>query len=316
MYGSSYRSRRSSGKKRFGLGVFFILFWVVIILLLRAGRSETIISPIADDFVPPTHAPLFRFFSPKKDPEKLRTLVQNLVGNKWKNYSVYVVDFTSGFVMGINESSIFDAASINKIPILAALYREAGASNINFSDTITMQQKDIQDYGTGSMRYDEPGTVYSIKTLANLMIKKSDNTAAYVLANYVLKLKDIQSYIETLGTTQTDMVKNTTSNKDVALLFRKMLNGEVASQALTQEMIGLLKDTDFEDRLPAKLPGGVTVYHKIGTGLAGAVHDAGIVENGSIKYYIGVFTGNTTDEERTSEEIAEVSLAVYEFMSR
>jgi beta-lactamase class A len=215
--------------------------------------------------------------------------------------------------MGINESSIFDGASVNKIPILVTLYHEADKGNINFSDTITIQSRDIQDYGTGSIRYDKPGTVYSIKTLARLMIQQSDNTAAYVLANYTLGLPKIQSYIESLGTTQTDMEENTTSNKDIALLFSKMFKGEIAKPALTQEMIGFLKDTDFEDRLPAKLPEEAVVYHKIGTGIGG-VHDAGVVEAGSMKYYIGVFTSNITDEERAAEEVSLVSKLVYEFM--
>ena len=280
---------------------------------MLSPRRAAVISPLSDSFAAPTRRPIIGFFSKSKKPDDLRTAVKAVADAKWKNYSVMVVDFTSNFQMAINETAIFDAASVNKIPILVALYHEADQGRISFDKTITLQAKDIQDYGTGSIRYDPPGTVYSVKTLARLMIQKSDNTAAYILANYVLTLKGIQSYIESLGTTQTDMIENTTSNRDTALLFRKMFNGEIANPALTQEMIGLLKDTDFEDRLPAQLPEGVVVYHKIGTGV-GAVHDTGVVESGKTKYYVGIFTSNITDEEQTSEEIAEVSKVVYEFM--
>ena len=68
--------------------------------------------------------------------------------------------------MGINESVIFTAASVNKVPILAALYEEAQKGNVDFNRVITLQASDIQDYGTGSIRYDPPGTTYSVKTLA------------------------------------------------------------------------------------------------------------------------------------------------------
>lgn len=305
-----------------------IFFWFLVLLLgtswylfsLTKNRNE-IISPLASDFEQvsqhtpaPTRGSLLTLFSKSKKPEDLKASVKKIADEKWNDYSVYVVDLTSSFEMGLNETSMYDAASINKIPILAALYHEANEGNVDFSKTITMQEQDRQDYGTGSMRYDPAGTVYSIRTLARLMIQKSDNTAAYILANHILNLKDIQSYIENLGTTQTDMMKNTTSNRDIALLFRAMFEGKVANKAFTEEMIGLLKDTDFEDRLPALLPDAATVYHKIGTGV-GAVHDAGVVESSKAKYYIGIFTSNILDEEQTSAEVAEVSKLIYEFMT-
>jgi beta-lactamase class A len=282
------------------------------------------VSPLADDFGVPTptqvltqtqtRQPLLGFLSKSKKPDELRTIVKAVADPKWKNYSVMIVDLNSNFQMTINESAIFDGASVNKIPILVTLYHMANEGTIDLNKTITMQARDVQDYGTGSMRYDRPGSVYSIKTLALLMIQKSDNTAAYILANHVVGLSKIQSYIESLGTTQTDMEENTTSNKDIALLFKQMFEGKVTNAALSAEMIGFLKDTDFEDRLPAQLPEDVFVYHKIGTGI-GAVHDVGVVEFGKTKYYIGIFTSNITDEERTSEEVAAVSKTIFEFMN-
>lgn len=260
-----------------------------------------------------THKLLFEFLIKGKKPEDLKNAIKAAADSKWTNYSILVVDLNSDFTVALNETTIYNAASVNKIPILAALYHAASNGSIDMSKTITIQAQDIQDYGTGSIRYDPPGSVYTIKTLTNLMIKKSDNTAAYILANYIVTLPTIQSYIESLGLTQTDMTYNTTSNKDMALLFKKIFSGEVANTALTQEMTGLMKDTDFEDRLPAKLPENATTYHKIGTGI-GVVHDVGIVEYEKMKYYIGVFTDNINDEEQTSEEVADISRAIFEFM--
>ncbi len=321
MYERRRIAHASKGKRTVFL-LFFVFIGTLLYLLRITRASEAVISPLASDFDSPKpveetqsgNSKILSMFSKSKKPDDLRSAVKELADAKWKNYSVYVVDLTSNFEMGINEAAIYDGASVNKVPILVTLYHEASQGNIDFSDTITMQAKDVQDYGTGSMRYDKPGTVYSIKTLARLMIQKSDNTAAYILANHILGLKDIQTYIETLGTTQTDMMKNTTSNKDIAILFRKMFDGTITNKALTEEMIGFFKDTDFEDRLPAQLPDDAISYHKIGTGV-GAVHDAGVITNGRTKYYIGVFTSNIQDEERTSEEVARVSRAVYDFMT-
>lgn len=297
--------------------------WIVLatiiticIWIISLRNRARIISPLSDNVTasPTTQQkPKLNFLSKPKKPADLHALVKTLADSTWQNYSVMVIDLNSDFRMSLNESAIFDGASVNKIPILVTLYHVASQGNIDFGKTITLQARDVQDYGTGSMRYDKPGTVYSIKTLARLMIQKSDNTAAYILANHILSLKQIENYIESLGTTQTDMIKNTTSNRDIALLFEKMFAGAIASPDLNAEMIGFLKDSDFEDRLPAQLPEGVTVYHKIGT-VVGAVHDVGVVESGNMKYYIGVFTSDISDEERASEEVAAVSKLVFEFM--
>lgn len=322
MYASSRRSYGLQKKQRITRLVFLAVIFIFICWFFVSSNRNNIISPLADDFAATptqsasqetTRQPILGFLTKSKKPDDLRTAVKAIADVKWKNYSVVISDFNSDFQMAINESAIFDGASVSKIPILVTLYHQANAGTIDFNKTITMQARDVQDYGTGSMRYDSPGTVYSIKTLARLMIQKSDNTAAYILANHILELSEIQSYIESLGTTQTDMTENTTTNGDIQLLFKKMFEGKIANPALTLEMIGFLKDTDFEDRLPAQLPEEVVVYHKIGTGV-GAVHDAGVVESGKTKYYIGIFTSDITDEERTSEEIAAVSKAVYEFM--
>ncbi|MCL4359795.1 class A beta-lactamase-related serine hydrolase [Patescibacteria group bacterium] len=261
--------------------------------------------------------PLMRLrtvFQIKKPPQELRAKVEQIIGGKWSLYSVYVRDLTSDFSMGINESAVFTAASLNKVPILAVVYSGVEKGTIDLNRTITLQEEDIQDYGTGSIRYDPPGTMYTVRSLLQDMIEQSDNTAAYLLAHYVVGMDAIQREIDSWGLTQTSMAENTTSNKDMAVLFMKLYKGELADGDATEEMLGFLRETDFHDRLPGLLPDGVTVYHKIGTAV-GSIHDAGIVVHGNTRYYIGVLTGNVTDESDAAQTTAAVSKAVYDFMT-
>ncbi len=291
--------------------VFVILGVILIGYLLRTSKqNSTVISPLTDTYEPKS---IFNFFAPKKDSDELRRMIKNIVGSTWDNYSVYVSDFTSSFTMGINESAIFTAASVNKVPILAVLYDEAQKGNVNFDKVITLQQDDIQDYGTGSIRYDPPGTTYSVKTLARLAAQKSDNTAAHLLANYVVGLDIVQSYVRSWRMVQTDMVNNKTSNKDMEILFRKIVTGQIANTALTEELLGFLKDSDFEDRLPALLPKDATVYHKVGTGV-GQIHDVGVVVDGKMKYYIGILTEDVTDVDKAATLSAQLSKTVFDYM--
>lgn len=307
------RARGSPIKKFFGLALVFVVA-VFLVHAISFQRRSSIISPIPDDIAKPAQ-PLGNLFTKKRTPEDLRIKIQETVDNRLSNYSVYVKDFNSDFEVGINETVIFTAASVNKVPIVAALYYYAEKGEIDLDKRVTIQASDIQDFGTGSIRYDTPGSVYAIKTLAKLAIEQSDNTAAYVLGTYTVGFKKIQALMGEWGLTQTDMVNNKTSNRDISILFEKIYKREVTNEASTQEMLAFFKDTDFEDRLPALLPKTVSVYHKIGNEIA-IMHDAGLVTDGKMTYYIGVFTSDITDDEESKKIIAEISKAVYDYLKR
>jgi beta-lactamase class A len=311
------RRQRPARKKQHSclkLLLFYILIISLTAFLTRSFQStaNAVVSPIPDNHEPSAPA-VVQFLTHEKSSDTLKNLVVATIGDDWKNYSVLVEDLNSDFSMGINEAVIFQAASINKIPILAALYINVEKGTVDLNSTITTQAEDIQDYGTGSIRYDEPGTTYSIRTLAQLMMQKSDNTAAYILGSQILGLDVIQSLASSWKLTQTNMENNETSNRDMAILMKKIFRREIVNEALTTEMLAFMKDSDFEDRIPGLLPPGTVTYHKIGTGV-GSVHDVGIIVSGKTQYYIGIFTNDIEDEEQAAKKAAEVSKAVYDFM--
>lgn len=309
-----YGNKKGSPVKKF-FGLVLVLGVAILLMrLVGSNRSTSVISPIPDEKRESTSI-LAGLFTKKKSPEDLRIKIQETVDNRLRNYSVYVKDFNSDFVTGINESVIFTAASVNKVPIVAALYYYAGKGEIDLDERVTVQSADVQDFGTGSIRYDHSGSVYAIKTLAKLAIEQSDNTAAYVLGTYTVGFEKVQKLMDDWGLTQTDMVNNKTSNQNMSVLFEKMHKGDVTNAASTQEMLAFFKDTDFEDRLPSLLPKTVAVYHKIGNEIA-IMHDAGFVTDGKTSYYIGVFTNDITDEEETKKIIAEISKLVYDYLKR
>ncbi|KKR03159.1 MAG: beta-lactamase class A-like protein [Microgenomates group bacterium GW2011_GWB1_40_9] len=304
-------------KKRTSIGRFiiFLFFLTLLIIVLyqtfRLIKKEPIISPI-----PPNEkvaVNIFSFLSKKKDPDELKKLIKQKIGLDWKNYSILVVDTKSDFRVAINDTEMFTAASVNKIPILAALYIGIQNTDIDPDTVITVQEEDIQDYGTGSIRYDGAGSTYTIKTLARLMMQQSDNTAAYILANHIIRLDTIQSLLNEWGMTQTDMINNKTANNDVYKIIKKIYQGNIANPAYTQEMLAFFKDTEFEDRIPGLLPKTVQVYHKIGSEI-GYMHDVGVVVAPSITYYIGIFTSDITNEKEATKLMAEVSKLVYDYI--
>ncbi len=291
----------------FFVGVVFGMWYIGRDLF----KKEPVISPLPPNEKPASN--IFSFLSKKKDPEELKKLIKQKIGLTWKNYSVLVVDTKSNFRVAINDTEMFTAASINKIPILAALYIGIQNNEIDPDAVITVHEEDIQDYGTGSIRYDGVGSTYTIKTLARLMMQQSDNTAAYILANHIIGMDTMQSLLTQWGMTQTDMMNNKTANNDVFKIIKKIYQGNIANPAYTQEMLAFFKDTEFEDRIPGLLPKTVSVYHKIGSDI-GFMHDVGVVVTPDVTYYIGILTSDITDEKETTKLMAEVSKLVYDYM--
>lgn len=310
MYSDRKPKKEKSGKSCLMICIIIIGIIAIILFIRDTTKNNTVISPLTEPNEPKS---FFNAILPQKDPDELREKIKNQIGTTWDNYSVYVADFTSPFTMGINESTIYTGASVNKVPILAVLYEEAQKGNVDFDKVITLQQDDIQDYGTGSIRYDPPGTTYTVKTLARLTGQLSDNTAAHILGVDILGMDLVQKYVDSWGMTQTDMVNNKTSNKDMEILFRKIVTGKITNSASTQELLGFLKDTEDETRIPALLPKGAVVYHKIGTGV-GEIHDVGVVVDGKLNYYIGILTEDITDVDGAATLSAQISKTVFDYM--
>lgn len=296
-----------------------IIVWAIIIGVaahfankVSFSDANGIISPLPNSTSSPSTLQIL-FDGKARSQNELVTKIKALTEKKQGFYSVYIFDLTNNTGIGINETTILTAASVNKLPILAALYYENESGTLDLDRRITLQAKDIQDFGTGVLRYQGPGGLYSLKTLAQLLIEKSDNTAAYVLTQIVGESR-IQELVEKWGMSQTDIKNNKTSNKDIALLLTKMYKEQIVGHALTTEMIGFMDDSDFENRLPKLLPETVDVYHKIGNEV-GYIHDVGIITLRDRPYYLGVMTNDILDVEDTEQTIAEISKYVYDYMN-
>lgn len=245
--------------------------------------------------------------------EKIMEKISSVAKNAGGSFSLYIYDIKKRKGFGLNESMVITAASVNKIAIFSALYHLAGKKEIDLEKTVILQQEDIQDYGSGSIRYDPVGTAYSLKTLGRLMMEKSDNTAAYLLGNLTIGTDKIQSLLDSWGLTQTSMADNKTSVYDMSILLAKMYQGEITTKPLTSEMLGFMDKSDFDDRIPKGVSTEIKVYHKTGDEI-GKIHDVGIVDLPNKPYYIGLMTTDITDEETTKKTLAYISKLVYEYM--
>ncbi|QIN81722.1 hypothetical protein GBA63_03025 [Rubrobacter tropicus] len=229
-------------------------------------------------------------------------------------YGVVVSDPSTGQTVSMDPDGRFLAASLNKLPVLMTLYRSAAAGTVDLDDEISMQASDVQAYGTGSLYTKPIGYTLTLRECAAFLIKESDNTAWKMLDRY-LGRDYIRSELQRVGASTTEYwIPNTTTPNEILIMLEKIADPSYTSPELSAEMLDLMKNTDFEDRLPQPLPKGAEVSHKIGS-YGATFGDAGLVfPKGSSRpedaYFIVVMV-DETGEGTARAAMQEMSLASY-----
>jgi beta-lactamase class A len=250
--------------------------------------------------------------------EKLDSKLLDISRSHAGTYGVVVFDPYSGKTASLNADRRFVAASLSKLYALLTLYREASQGELSLDDEITMHSSDVWGYGTGVLarypnKYPVPYTM-TLRECARFMIKESDNTAELMLNRY-LGEERIEAELDRAGANSTRYWSpiNTTTPNDIMLVLKKIGDPSYTSPRLSAEMLELMTDTAFEERLPRPLPEDTRVAHKIGS-YESTFSDAGLVfpgGNSGQEYYIVVFSEGDAQGEAIGT-IQDISLATYE----
>jgi beta-lactamase class A len=234
-------------------------------------------------------------------------------------YGVVIFDPSTGETVTMGADQRFLAASLNKLPVLMTLYRAAASGAVDLEDKITMQASDVQAYGTGVLYTDYPiGYTMTLRECARFLIKESDNTAWKMLDRY-LGRNYIRGELYRVGAYSTQYwIPNTTTPNDVLLMLEKISDPSYTTPDLSAEMLDVMTNTSFEDRVPQPLPEGLKVSHKIGS-YGDTFGDAAIVfpegsHDANDAYYIVVMASDTS-EWMASQAMREMSLATYRTLS-
>ncbi len=233
-------------------------------------------------------------------------------------YGVVVFDPSTGQTVAMDANRTFLAASLNKLPVLMTLYRAAALGEVDLDDEISMQASDVQAYGTGVLYTYPIGYTMTLRECARYLIKESDNTAWKMLDRY-LGRDYIRAELYRVGAHSTEYwLPNTTTPNDVLLMLEKISDPSYTTPDLSAEMLDLMTNTSFEDRLPQPLPEGTRVSHKIGY-YGSTFSDAAIVfpegsHDARDAYFIVVMASDTT-ELASRAAMREMSLATYRILS-
>jgi beta-lactamase class A len=298
-------------------GIFVCLIGLAGLLVYLSPAPER--PPVARARTPALEP---RLSAPEPPPERvaknLEAELERVAERYPASYGVVVSDPYSGETVKMNPDQVHLAASLSKLPTLLTLYRAAASGTVDLDAPIIMQASDVQAYGTGVLYRYPVGTTMSLRECAGFLIKESDNTAEVMLNRY-LGEANIEAELRRAGARSTSYwMPNTTTPNDVMVVLKAIADPSYTSPELSAEMLDMMTDTSFEDRLPEPLPEDARVAHKIGS-WESTFSDAGIVlPEGTARpdqgYYVVVFSEGTTEAE-VREAIHEVSLAAYRVLA-
>jgi beta-lactamase class A len=286
--------------------VVFLFFLACLLgLVFLYSPEEEPVSRVEHPAVEPWPVP------PQPTARTLRSKLEQVAAEYPGTYGVVVYDPSSGKTVALNADQRFVAASLTKLAVLFTLYRAAARGEVNLEDEISMLRSDVQAYGTGVLYKRPVGYTTTLRECAEFMIKESDNTAWAMLDRY-LGRNYIEAELNRIGATSTAYAfPNTTTPTDVLIMLQTIADPSYTTPELSAEMLDVMTNTSFEDRLPHPLPEGARVAHKIGS-YRDTFSDAGVVfpYGSEDAYFIVVMAADTTEQTARSA-IQDISLVTY-----
>lgn len=202
-------------------------------------------------------------------------------------WSVKLIFLNDNFQWQRYSTQRMPAASLIKLPVVAAFYHQVEEGEYSLDDEIngsTMGQS------------------------AEIALSESDNGAWQDLQNEIGEAK-INSLMIDWGMTKTSLEDNTTTAEDIGLFFTKLYNGEILSEEYSEKMLTDVTDTIYETEIPAGVPEGIRVAHKVGY-LDKVVSDAGIVYFPDNPYVL-VIMSNETNPTTAKQKFPEIVENLY-----
>lgn len=216
------------------------------------------------------------------------------------------------------------SASVIKLPIMLEVMERVRAGTLHL-DAVHILKNAEKAGGDGVLKNQPNGSRLSYRELLRLMMVHSDNTATNIFI-HKLGHDAINARIRAIGLTKSRLNRimmdtaaikqgreNYVTAGEMIALLEKIYRHEVATPALCDDMLTILKQNDDTSTLPRLLPKETVVAHKTGT-LAYVKGDVGIVY-GKKPFLISVFVEGvpTPEAERI---ISEIALLCYTYFSR
>lgn len=270
----------------------------------------------------------------------LKQLLTNLVNQEVaagdaQHISIYLRSLRSARWLEINGDETYAPASLLKIFVMMAYYKEANETDnpgllqkqIPFMSSATYGNNTSDDAVGGAIVHFTGGKLYTVDQIINQMILYSDNDAYATLLNnfdpqtlYMLEAISTDLAIP-LPVTRRENALDFMSVDKYSMVFRVLFNSTYLSERYSEKALQLLSQVKYTTGMVAGVPAGLPVAHKYGimaVPVARAItpnqlHDCGIVYYPNHPYLLCIMTkGENLAAQQDS--IKNISAAVYEWL--
>lgn len=252
----------------------------------------------------------------------LKERILEMIGERVEDVGIIVKDLNNHkCILRLNESKVFQSASIIKIPIMIEVLRQVESEKLKLDEKIDINEKDKVDF---SIISELSVAEYSIIDLISLMIIISDNTATNILIDLVGydSVRDLMSSLNFKNTKLNRKMMdfkaieegrtNTTSLIEMAGILEMIYKNEILNEDNSKLALDIMKRQLHKDCLSRYLDEDTVIAHKTGE-LKGLNHDIGIVYSDKCTYMIGIFTENGEDNLTNKRLIGNISKLVYDY---
>lgn len=231
-----------------------------------------------------------------------------------------VIDLETGERFSARGDEPFKAASTIKALILATMARALDAGTLDLDRRIALPAA-RKVGGSGVLTSLTTGIELPLRDYAWLMIAISDNTASNVCIDAVgmaavaetaaalgLRTLHLGRFFTGIAANPGDP-ENIASSDDLAALMAAIAAGTAAGPEATAWMLDVLGGQQYLDRLPGRMPAGVSWMGKTGS-LEGIHHDAGVFTGPNGRIAVACLTEGIADKLVAQEAIATIGASV------
>lgn len=233
-----------------------------------------------------------------------------------EDMAIYFRDLNNGIGFGINDREGFSPASLLKLPILIAYYKEAEDDPTILKKKLAYDDEDRNLAETVKPKSPmKLGEEYEVEDLLKRMVVGSDNNAmALLVKNMPLDTQD--KVYRDLGITIPGVrgIEDYMSVTENAAFFRILYNASYLSKDSSEKALRLLSEVDFDQGIRAGVPSNVPVANKFGErNFEGKqqLHDCGIVYYNDHPYLLCIMTRGS-DFDSLTASLRKISGLVYQ----
>lgn len=258
------------------------------------------------------------------DFQPLRKDVKTYLDKTGLIYSFYFEYLFTGTSIRLGENNKLVGASLMKIPIVMDLYKAVEHGKIDLDKSVVVPT-DLGDAFSADAQYGNqtalrPGNRISLREAAKIALIESDNLAAYTIFRATKNLLppekqaitnlDVETKVGQIDQGKYALI----DARSYATFLRCLYFSCFLSPADSQEILSHLVAAHDNGRIPAGLPSGTRVAHKIGSFSDITQSDCGIIYEPTHSYLMCLMLD--TDAASASGHIKKVSEMVYRYIMK